>query len=177
MLTVEDNNKFDWRSISLMDCLKGNAMDTHYTIKIFNKLMEDLEEKKLTKLFEKLISPAIPVFRDMEYEGFLIDVDELNKLKAEISGKLANIEKQLIDSKYIPEGINLNSGQQLVQVLFSMVKNKKTKEWEIDRDFGFGLYPFQMTEKGQPQTSEEVLIQLKEMVDEEYASRGLNVKL
>lgn len=175
MLTVEDNKKFDWRTISLVDCMKGNAMDVHYTIKIFEKLKGELEDKKLLKLYEKLIAPAIPVFRDMEYEGFLIDVDELAKLKDQIKTKLDTLEKDLTNSKYIPPGVNLNSSQQLVQVLFSMVRDKKTKEWNVDRTYGFGLYPFQMTEKGQPQTSDEVIVQLKDLVDEEYARRGLNV--
>ena len=38
MLTVRNGKKFDWANISLVDCVRGNAMDAHFTLKVFNVL-------------------------------------------------------------------------------------------------------------------------------------------
>jgi DNA polymerase I-like protein with 3'-5' exonuclease and polymerase domains len=174
MLTVEDAKKFDWKTIPLADCLKGNAMDTFYTIRVFHKLLDMLKEKKLDRLYERLISPSIPVFRDMEYEGLLIDTNKLAELKEKIKAKITLLEENLRKSKGLPPNSNLNSDQHLVRILFSLVKNKKTKEWDVDPEYGFGLYPFNITDAGQPQTNDETLVMLRDMIDEEYVKRGLN---
>jgi DNA polymerase I-like protein with 3'-5' exonuclease and polymerase domains len=177
MLTVDNANKFDWKTIPLADCLKGNAMDTFYTIRIFHKLLDTLKEKKVDILYERLISPSIPVFRDMEYEGLLIDTNKLAELKEKIQVKIKVLEENLHKSKGLPPNVNLNSDQHLVRILFSLVKDKKTKEWVVDPDYGFGLYPFNRTKTGQPQTNDETLVMLKDMIEEEYSRRGLNCKV
>lgn len=172
MLTVEDNKKFDWRAIPLADCMKGNAMDTHYTAKIYYKLLEELKDKKLERLYERLISPATTIFRDMEYEGLLIDTNKLAQLKRDILAKLEILSANLKSCPGLPPDINLSSSHHLVLALFSLEKDDKN-EWNINEQYGFGLYPFAKTEKGQPQTNEETLVQLRDMVNEEYNRRGL----
>lgn len=170
MLTVEDNKKFDWRSISLVDCLKGNAMDTHYTIKIYYKLLEELQDKKIEGLYEKLISPATVIFRDMEYDGLLIDQQKLQEIKTAILSKLQILDGNLKSCKGLPPDINFSSSHHLILTLFSLQKDT-AGEWIINEQYGFGLYPFAKTDKGQPQTNEETMVQLREMVNEEYRRR------
>jgi DNA polymerase I-like protein with 3'-5' exonuclease and polymerase domains len=170
MLTVEDNKKFDWRNISLADCLKGNAMDTHYTAKIYYKLLEELQTKKLETLYERLISPATMIFRDMEYDGLLIDQKKLQELKADILAKLQTLEGKLKACKGLPPDINFSSSHHLVLTLFSL-EREAAGEWTINEQYGFGLYPFAKTDKGQPQTNEETMVQLRDMVNEEYRRR------
>ena len=46
MLTVNDKN-FDWANIPLGDCLHGNAMDTHFTLRLFHALEELLTRRRV----------------------------------------------------------------------------------------------------------------------------------
>jgi DNA polymerase I-like protein with 3'-5' exonuclease and polymerase domains len=174
MLKVPDGNKFDWVNIPLDECMKGNAQDTYYTAKVYGKLLKDIRAKGLEKLYDKIISPVTPIFRDMEYNGILIDEVELAKLKAEIQAKLEKISGEMLSVEGIPPNSKL-TGDDLIKILYSLKKNKD-KEWEVDESVGFQLYPFSMTDKGQPKTDEETLIQMKELVDKEFLRRGLNEK-
>lgn len=174
MLKVEGKN-FDWVNIPLKDCLEGNALDAYFTLKVYSHLLKEVENVGLVKLYEKLISPLSVVFSEIEYNGMSVDQDKLKELKDAISNKISDIEKELTQSPRIPENISLTSAQDICKILFSLEKNKETKEWEVNESFGFGLYPIFKTKTGQPQTNEESLTKLKELVDKEYARRGLNV--
>ena len=173
MLTVENNTKFDWANIEMMPCLRGNAMDTYYTVKVYAKLIEEIQKKNLENLYLNLISPLSVVFRDIEFEGMLIDTDKLAEIKDQLAQKIQEVESYLMSSPRIPEGTNLASNQQLCQVLFSLRKNKD-KEWEVNDESGFGLYPFAYTTKDQPATNDETLMKMKELVDKEYVKRGFS---
>lgn len=175
MLTVSEGNKFDWTKIPLEDCLKGNALDAHYTIKIYQHLLEELQAKNLEVLYEKLISPVTPILMEMEYNGMHIDQEELANLKAAILKKLEDLTERLNKSEGLPPGANFSSSHDLIKILFSLERNKE-KEWIVDQNYGFGLYPFATTDKGQPQTTDEVITSLQEMVEQEYSRRGLNAK-
>jgi DNA polymerase I-like protein with 3'-5' exonuclease and polymerase domains len=176
MLTVDKSTKFDWKNIPFVECADGNAMDTYFTVKVYSKLLEELQAKNLETLYEKLISPLTLAFRDIEFEGLLIDENKVAELKVELESKIEEAESALLASDRIPDDINLRSNQALCKVLFSMEKNKKTGEWDIDEDVGFGLYPFEWTKGGQPSTNQETLSKVESMITEEYVRRGLNVE-
>jgi DNA polymerase I-like protein with 3'-5' exonuclease and polymerase domains len=176
MLTVDNAKKFDWKKIPLDDCMEGNALDAFYTIKIYKHLLEELKKKNLEGLFEKLISPSIPIFRDMEYDGLLIDTKKLAELKEKIQEKLKMFEHNLTKSEGVPSDANFGSDRDLIKILYSLDKDPETKEWIISDAFGFQLYPFNKTDKGQPQTNDETLVLMRDMIEKEYSRRGLNAK-
>ena len=171
MLTV-DGKKFDWKNIPLMQCADGNAKDTYATAKVYAKLLEEVRQKKLEKLYEKLISPLTIAFRDMEYAGLLIDEDKLNELDVELEEKIRLADIALREAAGLGEEDNLNSTAQLVNIIYSFKKDENGEWVQVD-DFGLGLYPFDFTKKGAPSTNEETLTKVKIMVEEEYARRGL----
>jgi len=171
MLTV-DGKKFDWKNIPLMQCADGNAKDTYATAKVYAKLLDEVRQKKLEKLYEKLISPLTTAFRDMEYEGLLIDEDKLNELDVELEEKIRLADIALREAAGLGEEDNLNSTAQLVNIIYSFKKDEKGEWVQVD-DFGLGLYPFDFTKKGAPSTNEETLTKVKIMVEEEYSRRGL----
>ena len=171
MLTV-DGKKFDWKNIPLMQCADGNAKDTYATAKVYAKLLEEVRQKKLEKLYEKLISPLTIAFRDMEYAGLLIDEDKLNELDVELEEKIRLADIALREAAGLGEEDNLNSTAQLVNIIYSFKKDENGEWVQVD-DFGLGLYPFDFTKKGAPSTNEETLTKVKIMVEEEYSRRGL----
>jgi|TARA_R110000824_G_C15202034_1_gene675769 DNA polymerase I-like protein with 3'-5' exonuclease and polymerase domains len=175
MLTVDKSTKFDWKNIPFVQCSEGNAMDTYFTLKVYGRLLEELQGKGLEALYEKLISPLTIAFRDIEFDGLLIDADKVASLKSELETKIEEAEVALLDTDRIPDDINLRSNQALCKVLFSMTRNKDTDGWDIDDSVGFGLYPFEWTKGGQPSTNQETLSKVESMITQEYVRRGLNV--
>ncbi len=174
MLTVEDSKTFDWKNIPLAMCLEGNAKDAFYTLRCYEHLLKRVEEVGLVKLYEKLIAPLSVAFRDMEYDGLIIDQKVLAELKVAISDKIKRLEGELKTSNRVPADSNLNSADDLIKILFSL--EWENDDWQIKEDVGFGLYPPVKTKKGQPGTDDETMTLVKSMVDEEVVKRGLNVK-
>ena len=172
MLTVE-GKKFDWKNIPLNFCVEGNAKDTYGTARVYHKLLQELEERKLGKLYEKLIAPLTMAFRDIEYEGLEIDEVKLEELGAELEDKKGKAERALRDAAGLDDEINLNSTRDLIKIIFSLEKKDKAKEYTVIEDFGLGLYPFQFTKKGAPSTNEETLVKVGQMVRDEFTARGL----
>jgi DNA polymerase I-like protein with 3'-5' exonuclease and polymerase domains len=142
---------------------------------VYGKLLKEVQEKKLEKLYEKLISPLSVVFRDIEYEGMLIDENKLQELKVQLGDMIVENRETLLKSDRVPPGMNLSSNEQLCLLLFSLQKDAEG-EWVINDEYGFGLYPFEYTNKGQPSTNMETLTKIKSMVEEEYVKRGLSGK-
>ena len=174
MLTVEGKN-FDWKNIPLLQCAEGNAKDTYATAKVYVKLLDEVRQKGLEKLYDKLIAPLSVAFRDMEFEGLLIDEGKLDQLDSELQNKIASSDAALREAAGLESGTNLNSTNQLIKVIYSFEKNEEG-EWIQVEDFGLGLYPFEFTKKGAPSTNEETLTKVKSMVEEEFVSRGLSIE-
>ena len=175
MITVE-GKKFDWKNIPLNFCAEGNAKDTYGTARVYHKLLQELEERKLGKLYEKLIAPLTIAFRDIEYEGLEIDEQKLEELGKELLDKIEKAERALRDAAKLDDEINLNSTKDLIKIIFSLEKKGKDKQYTLMEDFGLGLYPFQFTKKGAPSTNEETLVKVAQMVEEEFMSRGLKIE-
>lgn len=173
MLTVVDQN-FNWKDIGLTHCIQGNAMDTHYTAKIFHELYKLVDKEGLIPLYQHLIVPLISIFKEMEIDGLIIDQGKLQELKSQLEEKIREAESSLKVSDLVPDEINLNSNQQLCKVLFSLEKDKESGQYVRVEDVGFGLYPFEFTGKDQPSTSAETLEKVKDMVFEEYMKRNLH---
>lgn len=179
MLTITNPTADYFKNISLKDCLDGNSADTHFTAKVYAKLLDEIQDKGLEKLYEKLISPLTTVFRDIELEGIDVDTDRLEELKLELKEDIEEARNHLMDSPLVPDDINLASNLDLSKILFSIEKDKDADGdavWNIIDDVGFGLYPFKYTGKGAPVTDAETLKKLHDMVEEEYVKRGLSGK-
>ena len=44
MLTIDNPSKFDWANMDLGECMEGNAMDTYFTLKLFDLIVDRLED-------------------------------------------------------------------------------------------------------------------------------------
>jgi len=175
MLTKE-NSRVDWNNIDLAECLEGNAMDAYFTLKIFNLLDAKLDELGLNKLYKQLIEPITTIFLDMEYNGILIDKDELERLKGEMEAFLKSRIEEISKVPGYPKDANLASNDDLIKILYSLKKSEDGKDWILDETSGMGLYPTSRTDKGQPQTNEDTLTDLKALIDQEVVKRGLQIE-
>lgn len=101
----------------------------HTVINVEEKMKNLLEEQEMKDLYYDVELPLVQVLADMEFEGFKIDKDELNKLgdeyKLEID-ELTNEIHGLAEMEF-----NINSPKQLGEILFEklglpVIKKTKT---------------------------------------------------
>jgi len=172
MLTVENSTKFDWKTIGLVDCLEGNAIDTYFTFKVFDRLKDELEKRDLILFYEKILSPVSILSDTIEFDGLIISTEELDNLDIQITEKLNSINAHL--HKIVnDDSINFASNKDLTKVLFSLEKNNETGEYDII-DSGLGLYSPQRTEADAPSTEAETLRIIRDHLMGEILNRGLH---
>lgn len=106
-------------------------------------LISEIEKRELTRVWEKIEKPLIPIIENMEKVGVKIDTKELDKLSKDYHKKLSAIEAKIWD--FAGEEFNINSPKQLGEVLFVKMglkpKNQKktgsgalsTKESELEK--------------------------------------------
>lgn len=105
------------------------AEDADVALQAALKLGPMLKQAKLDKLFRELEMPLVPLLSRLERNGVGLDVEGLNELSKELEGQLQRSEAlcyQLAGHEF-----NLNSPQQLAQVLFEELNLdtvKKTKK-------------------------------------------------
>lgn len=158
MLTVRNANNFDWSSLGLEECARGNALDASFTLRIYELLLEKLEENGTYNTFDKLLSPLFPVFAEIEFAGLDVNPNELDNVGRTLMNLLVDIEDGLYMTDKVAKTANLTSTADIIQVLY-------TEE-------GFGFYPPKITEKGKPSTDKQTLDTLLDQIDMELEKRG-----
>ncbi len=93
------------------------AADADIPLRLRARQEPELREKNLWKLFAQVEMPLVPVLRDMEMAGVLIDVPYLREMSSVLAGRLGELEHEIY--KLVGREFNINSTQQLAEVLFS----------------------------------------------------------
>ena len=122
-----------------------NGKDTDYTLRlshIFKK--ELLEEPRVARVYAKLMVPASNALTRAERIGLWVDEGRLRKRTKKVQKKVDRLYEQMIDKHGAPEGINLNSPQQVAAWFYG----------ELD------LPIIEETGTGAPSTREAVLLRL-----------------
>ena len=158
MLTVRNGNKFDWANISLVDCLAGNAMDSHFTLKVFNVLRDKLDEMGVSKFYAKVLAPANTVFVEPEWSGLRVCPHKIKSVGKSLNNSIIDVHDSLYDYEQLSKQENLASTLDLRGVFYT-------------KEEGFGLYPPDKTDKGIPSVSAPTLKIILEDVSEELAKR------
>ncbi|MDX7992733.1 DNA polymerase I [Xenorhabdus littoralis] len=134
-----------FNQIPLEEASKYAAEDADVTLRLHQAMYPQLEsESTLTKVFQKIEMPLVPVLSRIERTGVLIDAQTLAEHSREITARLDELEK----SAYVLAGeeFNLASPKQLQVILFEKM----------------GLPVLKKTPNGAPSTNEEVLEELAE---------------
>ncbi len=103
--------------------------DADCTLLAYEKFKPMLESAGLAPLFDTVEIPLIPVLMKMEMTGIRVDKDRLNELSKDFSFQLEQTCKQIYAIACCE--FNINSSQQLGQILFEQLKLpvvKKTKK-------------------------------------------------
>jgi DNA polymerase-1 len=119
------------------------AEDADITVQLHEKLWSELGKiESLKKVYTEIEQPLVPVLLAMEESGVLIDRQMLADQSHELTGRMAELEKQAHELAGGP--FNLGSPKQLQQILFEQQE----------------LPVIRKTPKGQPSTAEDVLAEL-----------------
>ena len=110
---------------------------------IEDHIKAEIREQHLTRVYEEIELPLMPVLRDMEKVGIRIDVSHLEKLSKTMHAEIELLEKRM----YAHAGVefNINSPKQLGDILYDTLglkaKNQKhtstgqrsTRESELEK--------------------------------------------
>jgi DNA polymerase-1 len=119
--------------------------DADITWQLMEIFVPKLKELELESLFYDLEMPLVEVLIEMEEQGVNLDLDLLKSLSNELTEKIQTLEKEIY--KQVGEDFNLNSPQQLGNLLFEKL--------EIHKEIG--MRKPKRTKTGQYSTSEQVL--------------------
>ncbi len=98
------------------------AADAVMTHRLVGVLRPDLEEGKLSELYETLELPFIPVITAMEQAGVVLDTDYLAQFSRRLAGILAGYQQEIYTLSGLEKKFNINSPKQLNDVLFDKLK-------------------------------------------------------
>jgi DNA polymerase-1 len=147
-------NQRSFESVPMQDALPYAAADADLALNLREVMLPQLSSMQLTDLFERVEMPLVDVLAEMEFNGIIVDAEELERQRRRLAGKITQILDQ-IDAesvKSIARKFDPDSPKQLSAVLY----NKPT-----DEPPGLGLKPTKKTKTGYS-TDAEVLEDLGE---------------
>jgi len=158
---------------------KYNATDADVTLVVFHNMMKRLEkEPKLLAVYNYLLAPALKCMFDAEVRGITVDVSRLEELKGIFELEIAKLTETLggfteckrYDSYMKKQKgnkwlcVNFNSYPQVNAILFKHQLRDKDKDGNEIKlkifQHGFNVKPSRTTDKGNPSSDEESLINL-----------------
>ena len=112
------------------------AEDADVTLRLKNVLNKELDAKGLTRLFEDIEMPLVPVLARMEENGVKIDTKSLAETSKIFTNKMKAIESEI--REVAGEDMNISSPKQIGELLFDKLqldsKAKKTKKGQYVTD-------------------------------------------
>ncbi|HEY6021205.1 MAG TPA: DNA polymerase, partial [Candidatus Paceibacterota bacterium] len=140
--------------VPLRDLATYNGEDVGYTWQLYQKIKPELvQEKRLVRLFSKLMMPASHMIQEVEMRGAYVDkerlFDRIAILQGEIKRRKDDMDEHISERmlKTFPdETFNYRSPQQVSRLLYSSTKKG-----------GLGLTPMMQTKTGNWSTNEEAL--------------------
>jgi DNA polymerase I len=92
------------------------AEDADYTLRLWQLLKPQIVQSHVTRVYERIERPLIPVVAAMEREGVLLDRAVLAELSGDFGKRLAVLEKEI--HQMAKQEFNVASPKQLGEVLF-----------------------------------------------------------
>lgn len=123
-LLAPDARDYDFARIysSFMGRAAPASPSAQDMLKLKDVLWDDLKARGLTKVFEDIEMPLIPVLAAMEQRGIAINTPSLSKLLTKTNEELGKLEKKIYG--YAGGSFNINSPAQLGDVLFEKLALK-----------------------------------------------------
>jgi len=132
--------------------------DADITLLVAGKLAGQLKaESELDRLYHEVELPLVPVLARMEMAGVALDVPYLNELGSRMEEKLGRLEARVFE--LAGHEFNVNSTQQLAQVLFEEMGIKPRKKTKT----GYSTDSTVLAELSLEHELPEVILELREV--------------
>ncbi len=123
-LDVDINSLIPSKQINLFDTKEDDKNEIGIYVlaikKIYEETRKKLEEEGSLKLFEDIEIPLITVLGEIQYNGMLVDKEELVNFGKELKQRIDELTQEIY--KLADEEFNINSTQQLGTILFEKLK-------------------------------------------------------
>jgi uracil-DNA glycosylase family 4 len=113
----------DARSVPIKRLARYNGLDAAHTLRLYHSLREELlKEKRVARVYKRLMMPASESLTKVETIGLWCDVERTEKRLRKAYINQQKIMQRLIKKYGAPANINFNSPQQLGRWLFHDLK-------------------------------------------------------
>ncbi|QFT58438.1 DNA polymerase I [Sulfitobacter sp. THAF37] len=102
--------------VPLEDAVKYAAEDADITLRLWKLLKPQLHAAQVTKVYETLERPLVPVLADMERAGIKVDRDTLSRMSNAFSQKMAGLEDEIYG--LAGRKFSVGSPKQIGEILF-----------------------------------------------------------
>jgi len=134
-VTTVDKKTISFAEVEINKATEYSCEDADITFRLFELFKKKLEEYKLLATYQEHEIPFILVLAGMEKIGVSINTEKLRALSKEFEKFVRNTENKIY--QLVGEEFNINSPQQLREILFGKLKLKpfkKTKKGELSTD-------------------------------------------
>jgi len=124
--------QLNFSDVSLEEATKYAAEDADVTLRLYNLLLERVNNEKLKKIYEVFEKPMIKLLSKLEINGVKVDHTYLKKLSKKFEERLKKIEKAIYEVS--GKEFNIGSPKQLGEIIYNdlkIAKLKKTKKGSL----------------------------------------------
>jgi len=131
MVPIEDligkgKNQISMMEVELDKAGFYAAEDADIAWKLTEIFQKQLQDSGLDHFFKQIELPLLSVLMDMEYQGTYVEKEMLEKMSLELGKKIESLSKDII--KEAGTEFNINSTQQLANILFDILNLRKVKQ-------------------------------------------------
>jgi len=102
--------------VPVAEALNYAAEDADITLRLWKLFKPQLHKNRVTKVYETLERPLVPVLADMERHGIKVDRDTLSRMSNSFAQKMAGLESEIFE--LAGRNFNVGSPKQLGEILF-----------------------------------------------------------
>jgi DNA polymerase-1 len=110
-------SQLSFNQVALKDATRYAAEDADVTLRFWQWLKPRLSAEKVTRVYERVDRPLIPVLAQMEREGIRVDRAELARMSAEFAEGIAGFEAEI--HALAGQPFTVGSPKQLGEILFA----------------------------------------------------------
>jgi DNA polymerase I len=118
--------QLNFSDINLEEATKYAAEDADVTLRLYNLLLERVNNEKLNKIYDIFEKPMIKLLSKLEINGIKVDNIYLKKLSKKFEEKIKKIEKEIY--KISGKEFNIGSPKQLGEIIYNDLKIAKLKK-------------------------------------------------
>jgi len=102
--------------VSISDATPYAAEDADVTLRLWQMLKPRLHQARVTRVYETLERPLVPVLAEMEMTGIKVNRDTLSRMSNAFAQKMAALEAEI--HEMVGESFNVGSPKQLGEIMF-----------------------------------------------------------